>query len=709
MWEGDESPMSSKWSHLLYADEEAKAEALQAHSDVHNVAIAKVMLAAKADRIEVMDSTLFYHSLAVIATSGDIDKAQSLEPYRTLAAVATQLMPDDREVITDMKATATVDARERYTSDKYPDKFPKSFLDALTKDDWRKWVEAYRKEWGTWDLTNSYVERSWTEMKGGAILTRLYELADVKKNGIYKIRPVLAGETMEKGLDYGSTFARTANSDMIRFIVAFNVSVMNSPLWASDVSCAFLQAKNDKPVYVYQPSWYDYIYMDWEELARLRMQMLHIGKEHGKSAIRKMTQTRGRVETVLECISAVYGNPAATRLWSLKNDEYLTQKCKLNKSVVEPCLYYMTETGNNPSKKSSTMVTAIMLVGVHVDDMLISGTERLKQEFKREYSKACGESLVKWQIPATEFTSMQIKQDLDRHYCELTQPKYWEIAGKRFEKYLPPKCTSRIPAPAGTELKEATPKEVEEAKDLPYRELVGTLNYPAQMTKFEIQYAVQRLSKHLRKWSRWHFLIAVQVLMYCITTRDIGILYSRGLDKHGVNVLSAYADASFGVDRPIGCRYIMFNGAIIRAKSAQHSVMSDSTCHAEAVEAELAGNDIAVFRFLVGELGFKIEEPTTLYQDNQATIKVAEGHSTSGSSGGAKARHILIRVAKLSEYITDKEIELTYCRTVQMLADLGTKFHNVKVFEFLRDMANGYALVRARNDGYRLPDLVVTL
>ena len=176
-----------------------------------------------------------------------------------------------------------------------------------------------------------------------------------------------------------------------------------------------------------------------------------------------------------------------------------------------------------------------------------------------------------------------------------------------------------------------------------------------------------------------------------------------------MNVLSAYADASFGVDRPIGCRYIMFNGAIIRAKSAQHSVMSDSTCHAEAVEAELAGNDIAVFRFLVGELGFKIEEPTTLYQDNQATIKVAEGHSTSGSSGGAKARHILIRVAKLSEYITDKEIELTYCRTVQMLADLGTKFHNVKVFEFLRDMANGYALVRARNDGYRLPDLVVTL
>ena len=44
-----------------------------------------------------------------------------------------------------------------------------------------------------------------------------------------------------------------------------------------------------------------------------------------------------------------------------------------------------------------------------------------------------------------------------------------------------------------------------------------------------------------------------------------------------------------------------------------------------------------------------------------------------------------------------------------MLADLGTKFHPVKTFEFLRDMSNGYALVKLRNDGYIIPDLVYTL
>ena len=62
-----------------------------------------------------------------------------------------------------------------------------------------------------------------------------------------------------------------------------------------------------------------------------------------------------------------------------------------------------------------------------------------------------------------------------------------------------------------------------------------------------------------------------------------------------------------------------------------------------------------------------------------------------------------------AEYITDKEITLKYCRTVQMLADLGTKFHPVKTFEFLRDMSNGYALVKLRNDGYIIPELVYTL
>ena len=596
--------------------------------------------------------------------------------------------------------------RERYKSKDHQEKFPQHFLDALIKPDWRQWVEAYKKEWSTWDLTQSYEIRKYEEMKDGTILTRLYELADIKKDGTYKIRPVLAGETMEKDLDYGNTYARTASSDMVRFIASFNVSVMESELWAGDVSCAFLQAKNTMPCYVYKPSWFDYINMDYDELAQLRARLLMMEKSHGKSAINKLAkQTRGRVREVLECISAVYGNPAATRLWSIKNDEYISKTCGLKKSIVEPCLYYTTVIDKNPTRRKTMMVTAILLVGVHVDDLLLSGTLKMKEVFMKKYTEACG-GLVNWQVPANEFTSMQIKQDKDRGYCELTQEKYWEAAGKRFNKYLPAAYSKHIPVPPKTELKEATDEEFEAAKDLPYRELIGTLNYPAQMTKFEIQFAVQQLSRHMKKWSKTLFEIAVEVLMYCITTKAIGVIYSRGLDSHGINMLYGYADATHKPGRPVGCRQIMFNGAVVRSKSAQHAICSDSTCLAESIESALAANDIAVFRYLIKEIGFKMEEPTVLYQDNQAAIQVAEGCSTSGQSSGSKARHILIRVAKLAEYITDKEIQLLYCSTVQMLADLGTKFHALRQFVYLRDMQNGYALVKARRDGYPVPEYV---
>merc|ERR1711966_530207 len=127
-----------------------------------------------------------------------------------------------------MPVDERIEMRERYKSKDHPEKFPQNFLDALIKPDRRQWVEAYKREWSTWDLTQSYEIRKYEEMKDGTILTRLYELADIKKDGTYKIRPVLAGETMEKDLDYGNTYARTASSDMVRFIASFNVSVMES-------------------------------------------------------------------------------------------------------------------------------------------------------------------------------------------------------------------------------------------------------------------------------------------------------------------------------------------------------------------------------------------------------------------------------------------------------------------------------------------------
>ena len=50
-----------------------------------------------------------------------------------------------------------------------------------------------------------------------------------------------------------------------------------------------------------------------------------------------------------------------------------------------------------------------------------------------------------------------------------------------------------------------------------------------------------------------------------------------------------------------------------------------------------------------------------------------------------------------------------YTSTLKMVADLGTKALDEKQFVFLRDLVNGYALVRASGVNVKLPALVIAV
>ena len=122
-------------------------------------------------------------------------------------------------------------------------------------------------------------------------------------------------------------------------------------------------------------------------------------------------------------------------------------------------------------------MTNFLVVGLHVDDMLIVGNDHMKEEFCKQYQKVC-DGQVKWQKPVEVLTSMEVKQDLINGYTELTQAKYWDLAAIRFKEYLPDKFNVRNPIGQGYKFSEATDEEHEEAKNLPCMELVGTLNIP---------------------------------------------------------------------------------------------------------------------------------------------------------------------------------------------------------------------------------------
>jgi len=96
------------------------------------------------------------------------------------------------------------------------------------------------------------------------------------------------------------------------------------------------------------------------------------------------------------------------------------------------------------------------------------------------------------------------------------------------------------------------------------------------------------------------------------------------------------------------------------------------------------------------ELGFMLEGPTVLYQDNQPAIQVAGGARNLGSV----TKHMSIRTWKLKGRVEDKQVCVEYCNTVDMLADIGPKSLGPTQFCYLRDWCTGYALLRRNH-----PDL----
>ena len=111
----------------------------------------------------------------------------------------------------------------------------------------------------------------------------------------------------------------------------------------------------------------------------------------------------------------------------------------------------------------------------------------------------------------------------------------------------------------------------------------------------------------------------------------------------------------------------MGNGAISWSAKKQVTIANSST-EAEYVSASMAGREVIWMRSLLGELGFKIKGPSPLSVDNQSALKVLrnpEHHS--------KMKHIDIKMHWIHQEIKRKQIEIHFCPTKEMTADILTK------------------------------------
>jgi hypothetical protein len=106
-------------------------------------------------------------------------------------------------------------------------------------------------------------------------------------------------------------------------------------------------------------------------------------------------------------------------------------------------------------------------------------------------------------------------------------------------------------------------EEIQQAKNLPYLQAVGIRSYPASNCKFEMRYAISILESRRSSCSARQFYIVGKLFEYALTTSEIGLMFSKGLDPHGLNILYAFGDANLRIPRPQGCRILMLNGGAV--------------------------------------------------------------------------------------------------------------------------------------------------
>ena len=473
-----------------------------------------------------------------------------------------------------------------------------------------------------------------------------------------------------------------------------------------------------------------------EDLAVLREQLLKLVQNEGPAGLKKFIaenrrSTRKNPEHVLELLKSVYGIPSSGNSFAMLMKSTHVEKCGVHQTQTDPSIYIKIicedageATDENIGANSKRAVECIgengaskvhcvdgnvvefLVIIIWTDDVRYFGTDELRLQYEADIKSNLR---VDFEGASTSFVSCDFKQDFVAKTLEVTQAKYWEKCADKNkglwkDGQVPHRAIPLSPADAAFLLLPVSDEDFEDAKDLEFPQILGQIQFPTVYTKLEMRFAISLISRQRSKWSRKSFKILVKALEYGYTTRNIGLMFSCGLDTHGVNKLYAYADSNFAAPRSQGCRIVMMNGCAICFISKRHTTTDTSTMEAEATEFFLSTRDVERMRNLMGEIGLFQQEPTIIYQDNMPAIQIM----TNRGSLPNRSKAMDIRVMSGRNKVEDRKVFPTYVSTLRMLADLGTKALDEKQFVFLRDLSNGYALVRASGAEIELPVMVIS-
>ena len=119
--------------------------------------------------------------------------------------------------------------------------------------------------------------------------------------------------------------------------------------------------------------------------------------------------------------------------------------------------------------------------------------------------------------------------------------------------------------------------------------------------------------------------------------------------------------------------------------------MALSTAEAEYVALSNSAQESLWLLQLFADLTKRPTKSMVIYEDNQSAIAMAKDPQFYGRS-----KHINIKYHFIREQITKRSLELKYCKSTNMVADIMTKGLTGKRFEKLRLMTGLQPMLKVR-------------
>ena len=216
-----------------------------------------------------------------------------------------------------------------------------------------------------------------------------------------------------------------------------------------------------------------------------------------------------------------------------------------------------------------------------------------------------------------------------------------------------------------------------------YQAAIGLLICASIGTRLDISYAVGILSQFMSKTGEKHWQSIKGILRYIkgILSHCLEFVSTKGNKVD----LSAYADADWAGDRATRkstSDYAFIIGNLcITWRSKHQSIIALSSIEAEYVPHSHATQKAVWLRELLKNIGFKQTEPTKLYEDNQCAIGLSKNLKPN-----SRTKHIEIKFHYARKAVEDNIVDVQYCPTEQMIADIFTESLARVEFEKFRDM-----------------------